>query len=66
MRRYRNKKTGAVVEVHGEVRGKNWELLKEGPSVLSEALKDPYAEIFGEEPVKKAPAKPKAARKGAK
>lgn len=66
MRRYRNKKTGAVVEVHGEVRGKNWELLEEAPSLLSEALKDPYAEIFGDEPAKKTPAKPKTSRKGVK
>lgn len=66
MRRYRNKKTGAVVEVHGEVRGKNWEPLEEAPSLLSEALKDPYAEIFGDEPAKKTPAKPKTSRKGVK
>ena len=65
MRRYRNKKTGAVVEVHGEVRGKNWEPVEEAPSLLP-ALKDPYAEIFGDEPVEKKPAKPKASRKGAK
>ena len=66
MRRYRNRKTGAVIEVYGQVCGKNWEPLDEAPVSLPEALRDPYAEIFGEDSGELPPAKPKTSRKGKK
>ena len=67
MRRYCNRKTGAVIEVYGVVNGKNWEPLEEAPVPSPEALKDPYAEIFGEDPEEVLPpSKPKASRKGKK
>lgn len=66
MRRYRNRKTGAVIEVYGQVNGKNWEPLEEAPVSLPEALRDPYEEIFGEDPEELPPAKPKTSRKGKK
>lgn len=60
MHRYRNKKTGAVVEVHGEVNGKNWEPVEDlyppGP------VRDPYEDVLPEDP----DPKPKASRKGRK
>lgn len=64
MRRYRNKKTGAVVEVHGEVKGRNWEpvedfLYSPGPVAC------PFEDVFPEEPVEAVP-KTKASRKGRK
>lgn len=74
MRRYRNKKTGAVIEVYGEVRGKNWEPVAD-PVSAPEEVKDPYAEIFGADPeaedlapvpVEAEPPKPKTSRKGRK
>lgn len=71
MRRYRNKKSGAVIEVYGVVNGKNWEPLDEAPVSVPEELQDPYAEIFGKDaaeiPVEDpTPAKPRASRKGRK
>ena len=74
MPKYRNKKTGAVIEVYGVVRGKNWEPV-EAPVSASDDLEDPYAEIFGQDsevealaavPVEAAAPKPKASRKGRK
>lgn len=66
MRRYRNRKTGAVIEVYGQVNGKNWEPLEEAPVSLPEALRDPYEEIFGGDSDELPPAKPKTSRKGKK
>lgn len=66
MRRYRNRKTGAVIAVYGQVNGKNWEPLDEAPFPDPEDLKDPYGEIFGEDPAEVPPVKPKTARKGKK
>ena len=66
MRRYRNRKTGTVIEVYGQVSGKNWEPLEEAPVSLPETLKDPYAEIFGEDLDVIPPVKPKTSRKGKK
>ena len=64
MHRYRNKKTGAVVKVHGDVSGNNWEpvdntLYSPGP------VRDPYEEVFPEKSEETAP-KPKTSRKGRK
>lgn len=64
MRRYRNKKTGAVVEVHGEVKGRNWEPVEDTLYSLGPAA-DPFEDVFPEEPVEAIP-KPKASRKGRK
>ena len=48
------------MEVHGEVNGKNWEPVEDlyppGP------VRDPYEEVFPEDPAPK----PKASRKGRK
>ena len=63
MRRYRNKKTGAVVEVHGEVNGKNWEPVED--LYPPEPVRDPYEDVFPEDSVEPAP-KPKTSRKGRK
>lgn len=63
MRRYRNKKTGAIIEVYGQVAGQNWEPLDEAPYSVPDQLVDPYAEVFGygeDEPLL---AKPKTARR---
>ena len=66
MRRYRNKKTGAVIEVYGQVSGKNWEPLDEAPVLLPDQLVDPYEDIFPAEPDDVPAPKPKASRKRSK
>ena len=66
MRRYRNKKTGAVIEVYGQVSGKKWEPLDEAPVLLPEQLVDPYEEIFPAEPDDFPAPKPKTSRKRSK
>ena len=66
MRRYRNKKTGAVIEVYGQVSGKNWEPLDEAPVLLPEQLVDPYEGIFPAEPDDFPAPKPKASKKRSK
>ena len=63
MRRYRNKKTGAVIEVYGQVNGRNWEPLDEAPYSVPDKLVDPYAEIFGDDVDEPLPAKPKTTRR---
>lgn len=66
MRRYRNKKTGAVIEAYGQVSGKNWEPLDEAPVCPPEQLADPYEEIFPAEPDDFPTPKPKSSRKRSK
>ena len=66
MRRYHNKKTGAVIEVYGHVNGKNWEPLDEASVFVPKKLVDPYAEIFGENAGDLPVAKPKSTRRGKK
>ena len=63
MRRYYNKKTGATINVHGQVNGKNWEPLDKAPVVLPEDLADPYSEIFGDDNAELPSAKPKTTRR---
>ena len=63
MRRYRNKKTGAVIEVYGQVTGQNWEPLYEAPYSVPDTLVDPYADVFGIDVDKPQPAKPKTTRR---
>ena len=63
MRRYRNTKTGAIIEVYGQISGKNWEPLSEAPVISPKDLVSPYAEIFGEDAGDLPPAKPKTTRR---
>lgn len=63
MRRYRNVKTGATIEVYGQVSGKNWEPLNEAPIVLPQDLADPYSEIFGDDAADLPLPKPKTTRR---
>ena len=63
MRRYRNVKTGATIEVYGQISGKNWEPLDEAPAISPENLVSPYAEIFGDDAGDLPPAKLKTTRR---
>lgn len=63
MRRYRNKKTGAIIEVYGQISGKNWEPFEEAPVVLPKDVVSPYAEIFGADAGDLPLAKPKTTRR---
>ena len=63
MRRYRNTKTGAIIEVYGQISGKNWEPFDEAPVIPAESLVSPYAEIFGEDAGDLPLAKPKTTRR---
>ena len=63
MRRYRNTKTGAIIEVYGQISGKNWEPFDEAPVIPAESLVSPYAEIFGEDAGDLQLAKPKTTRR---
>ena len=63
MRRYRNTKTGAIIEVYGQISGKNWEPYDEAPVISPKDLVSPYSEIFGDDAGDLPPTKPKTTRR---
>lgn len=56
--KYRNIKTGAVIDAYGTIKGENWEAIPSSPAVSEKAV-----EPAKEAPVEKKTTKSKAKRK---